>query len=751
MMIRTLTEAVRLTTGLPDAAPRPGQLTLTEHIEAAIRTTGQVIGVAPTGLGKSYALLAPAMVAAAELGQRTIISTESLALLSQILNKDSVVAADACEKVTGTRPAVAMLKGFSNYVCGVAARDTAEAITGTPGQRLSLRALSEKVGKLPRTGNAHLDGRPFDLEAGVPLLLWALGLAEDAPGDKQTYPGKLTPELWDTVSIGPSECIGDSCPIFELCKPRGARAKAAEADIVVTNHSMLAVQAAKGVPVIIGNKTLGEFHIIMIDEAHTLPANVRNAGAAEISASTVNSLARAIGRVLDDNDRQTSVLIRTGEVLATELQSDLDAMAAGTPAGEVFKVKEDADPLERLGDVLIEWARSVKNALEPAGSSSDTKLRLKAKRLSGRLDAFIGSVGDVKLHKVGTARWIELKTPPATARNQVPYWAANASPVNIGGLLQANLWTAPVIPDEEDPVAVALKEAGEPAEPGEVEKYPMTVIAVSATLPARFGYQVGMTAPNVEYPSPFDASYGKSKLYVAKVEPHELEQMYPGWRDGGGRARFNTKLHMQWAARKNAKLVDANCGSALILSANSEAGKLYTETLRRAAKGRWKVYSQWDGLSAEQVVSLWRDDERSVLVGTRSLMTGVDAKGRTCSLVSIDRVPRAAGNPVDDARVEAYMEALQIDKWAADRMVYASDAALLLEQAAGRLIRAVSDFGLVAILDPRFLKTGPVTYKEQTRAVYKAAVKRFLHVTTKMTEAEAFLDANAKAHLALAA
>ena len=751
MMIRTLTETVRLATGIPDAEPRPGQKTLTEHIEAAIRTTGQVIGVAPTGLGKSFSLLAPAMVAAIELGQRTIISTESLALLGQIMTKDSVVAADAAEKLTGTRPAVAMLKGFSNYVCGAAVRDTAESITGTSGQRLSLKALAGKVGKLPRTGNAQLDGRPFDLETGVPLLLWALGLEEDAAGDKQTYPGKLTPELWETISVGPSECIGESCPVYELCKPRGARAKAAEADIVVTNHSMLAVQAAKGVPVIIGNKTLGEFHIIMIDEAHTLPANVRNAGAVEISASTVNGLTRTIGRILDDNDRQVTTLIRTGEVLASELQSDLDELAAGTPAGEVFKVKEDTDPLERLGDVLIEWARSVKNALEHATSSPDTKLRIKAKRLAGRLDAFISSVGDVKLHKVGTARWLELKQPPANARIQAPYWAANASPVNIGGLLQANLWTAPVIPDEEDPMTQALKEAGEPVEPAEVEKYPMTVIAVSATLPSRFGYQVGMTAPNVEYPSPFDTSYGNSKLFVAKVEPHEIPEMYPGWAPGRGRAKFNTRLHMAWAAKKNVRLVDANRGSALILSANSEAGKAYTEALRKAAKGRWKVYSQWDGLSSEQVVSLWRDDVTSVLVGTRSLMTGVDAKGRTCSLVTIDRVPRAAGNPVDDARVEAYMEALQLDKWAADRMVYASDAALLMEQAAGRLIRAVSDFGLVAVLDPRFLKTGPVTYPEATRAVYKAAVKRFTHVTTKASEAEDFLADLARKHLALAA
>jgi ATP-dependent DNA helicase DinG len=336
------------------------------------------------------------------------------------------------------------------------------------------------------------------------------------------------------------------------------------------------------------------------------------------------------------------------------------------------------------------------------------------------------------------------------AKNQLPYWAANASPVNIGGLLQANLWTAPVMPDEEDPVTVAMREAGEPAEPEETETYPMTVIAVSATLPARYGYQAGMSADNISYPSPFDDAYGSSMLYIPKPAGAEIQELYPGW-EPGRRGKFDTKLHQAWAAKKNVELVEANAGAALVLSANSAAGKAYAEALRRAAKGRWKVYSQWDGIATRQLINAWRDDESSVLVGTKSLMTGVDAKGRTCSLVTIDRVPRASGNPVDDARAEALMEALMIDKWAADRMVYASDAALLMEQAVGRLIRSVSDYGLVGLLDPRMLKTGPVSYPEPTRAIYKKAVTRFTKVTTKQSEAEEFLHRISAGSLLVAA
>lgn len=748
-MMKTLTEAVRIATGIPDAMPRPGQATLTEHIEEAIQNTGHVVGVAPTGLGKSLSLLAPAMVAAAELGQRTIISTESLSLQAQIIDKDAPNAAAACEKVTGTRPDVALLKGFSNYLCLAAVRDTAEALTGTAGGRLPKHALKAALAKIRKSGTAQLDGRPFDLAAGIPLLTWALSLPEDAAGDKQSYEGDLTSELWNTVSVGPSECIGDSCPVFDLCKPKKARAKAAEADIVVTNHSMLAVQAAKGVPVLVGNRTLGEFHIIMVDEAHALPENVRNAGASEVSVATVTALARAITRVLDESETRVAHLVREGKALALELNDELAALGRGTKSGEVRKITENEDPVETTGDIMIGWARSVKSALETPANSSNTKIRLAAKRLNGRMDTFIANISAVKLHKTGVARWIEMKTPPKDARSQTPYWAASSSPVNVGGMLLANLWTAPVLPDEEDPVAQAMKEAGEPAEE-ELGTYPMTVIAVSATLPGRFGYQAGMSAENVSYPSPFDKAYGSSLLYIPKLVGPEIQELYPGWAPGR-RARFDARLHEGWAARKNVELVDAVHGRALILSAKSSSGERYAKELRAAAKGRWKVYSQWDGQSTRYLMSAWRDDEHAVLVGTKSLMTGVDAPGRTCSLVTVDRIPRQAGNPVGDARVEALMEALQTDKWSADRLVYVSEAALLLEQAAGRLIRSMGDVGMFAVLDPRFLKTGPVSYPEMTRRVYKKAVERFLRVTTSHKAAIEFLEELSSGDMELAA
>jgi ATP-dependent DNA helicase DinG len=96
------------------------------------------------------------------------------------------------------------------------------------------------------------------------------------------------------------------------------------------------------------------------------------------------------------------------------------------------------------------------------------------------------------------------------------------------------------------------------------------------------------------------------------------------------------------------------------------------------------------------------------------------APGATCNLVVVDRVP----NPVDDARVPALVARLGCDRWVADGLVYVADAALLLKQATGRLVRRESDSGLLAVLDPR-LRRGPWGYRGKAASAYADALKSF--------------------------
>lgn len=735
-MQKVLTESVRLVTGIPDAEPRPGQAKLAADIQRAIDTTGHVSGAAPTGLGKSLALLAPAFAAAANHGQRTVISTESLSLQAQIIDKDAPVVAQATQNVHGKRPSFALLKGFSNYVCTSRASATAEIVTKQEGRRRNTAELQAHLKKVPLDKTSLVDGVEHPNSTLVPLLQWALAQKNAGqPGDRHSYEGSMGDGSWSTVSVTPKECIGSSCPFEDICRPKLARLAAGDADVVVTNHSMLAVQAANDAPVVIGNKTLGNFDIIMVDEAHALTASVRSQGAAELSSRRIGSAVRTLVSVLDEGDKAVAQLVKEGTFLASAIQEELSMRTKGLGPGETGKLGEGDDPLGNIADVTIDWAKRCGKALKDAVDHPNPVISLKARRAVSRFDSVAADIKSVRDHRVGAARWVALedvRNPGDTPLSLVAY-----TPVDVAPLMQRNLWTAEMVTDEEeDEDDAALAEAGEKPEPK--PRTPLAVVCVSATLPSGFAFQAGLDATTEDYPSPFDEAYGSSLLYIPKVTGAELGELYPGWQPGR-RARFDPKLHLQWALRKNVDLVEANLGSALILSANSNAGKAYTEALRRAAKGRWKVYSQWDGTATRQLINAWRDDETAVLVGTKSLMTGVDAKGATCNLVTIDRIPRAMSNPVDDARVEAIMQRLQMDKWAADRLVYPSDAALLLEQALGRLIRSMSDSGLAAVLDPRMLKSGPVSYPEPTRLIYKKAMARFTKITTSQSAAEEFL------------
>jgi ATP-dependent DNA helicase DinG len=166
---------------------------------------------------------------------------------------------------------------------------------------------------------------------------------------------------------------------------------------------------------------------------------------------------------------------------------------------------------------------------------------------------------------------------------------------------------------------------------------------------------------------------------------------------------------------------------------------MYADRLTRAARGRWKVRSQWDPASRSKTIAQWREDRTGVLVGTKSLMTGVDAPGDTCSLVILDRVPRSRNNPVDEARTNSVAAATDTDYWSATNATYVSDAATLLEQAAGRLIRSGGDRGVFAFLDPRLHPKSAFKMAARDRRTYMAALEAFVKRSSDRSVVDSYL------------
>lgn len=697
-----LDESVRRFTSIPTAQPRPGQLALAQDIHRAMNGGPSLAGLAPTGVGKSAALLANAFDAACK-GQRTWISTESIALQEQIGTKDAPVVAQATAAVRGGEPPTyAVLKGFSNYVCPIKAVSTFNRLAGNAGGR------QRQMPKVAQVASLKVDSEAKTL---AQVLAWAAALDPDQDaGDVHSCPVTGADEVFGQVSTTPAACLGESeCPLSGVCFAVRARTRAGEADIVVGNHSQLAIQAATGAPVVLGNKVLGWFDHVLVDEAHKLPDSVRSQGAVKIGAGPLTSMANRLRSILPPSPVRDS-LVSEAAMISRRCSAELEHQLAGRT--EPVMIPSDTDPLSVTGGDLQTWCARAAGLLKRHASKAAPQAAVPALALVESLNTLASGVKSMESPIVGSARWIQpgLEGPEAIS-----------SPVDVSKMLSQRVWSTREPLNPEQPLPPNLREL-----------IPLGAVAVSGTMPRNFPRQAGLYTALKDYPSPFDAAYGASMLFIPGAQ--EVPEDVLGMRG------LNLDAHAQWSIQLSEQMVQALGGSALVLFSSSKTGRAATEALRRSAAGRYRVHSQWDGRGVRAVVNDWRADASSVLVGTRSLMTGVDGAGDTCRLVILDRIPRAAPNPLDDARTEAEMERLQVGRWQADAHTYVSDAAALLEQSAGRLVRSTSDSGMFALLDPRMHIGSPKAYREATRKQYEHALRRFTRRTNQTSQALKFLS-----------
>lgn len=266
--VRVLRHAVDALGG----STRTGQDAMCERAAATFDSGDVLLAQAGTGTGKSLAYLAAAMTAAAETGQRAVISTATLALQRQVLLADAPLVADAVAEITGNRLDVALLKGWNNYVCR---------------HKLSGGYPEDDAPTLFDAGSAHpLEGPRGSLGAQVVRVReWA---EETETGDRDDLVPGVSDRAWRQVSVSKLECLGAKCPMRTECFAELARAKAHAADVVVTNHAMLGV-AAGGSP-----GALPEYEFLVIDEAHDLVSRVTSAATVDLSAGAVDRVARGV-------------------------------------------------------------------------------------------------------------------------------------------------------------------------------------------------------------------------------------------------------------------------------------------------------------------------------------------------------------------------------------------------------------------------------------------------------------------------
>jgi ATP-dependent DNA helicase DinG len=634
---------------------RDGQVQMATEVAEAMEDGRHLLVQAGTGTGKSLGYLVPALLH----DKRVVVATATLALQHQLVERDLPRLVEAVKDVPGLDTSYAVLKGRSNYACLHRIR------AGVPDDQGTLvdvptGSMAEKV---------------------LELRAWAEEESEQGGSGERDNAPRHTDREWRQVSVNHRECLGGTkCPFGAECFAELAREKAHRSHLIVTNHSLLAIDAIEDVPMI------PDYDTVVIDEAHELTARVTQAATDELGANDVERAARRASRWTADAEGDP-----TGDLedAGAQLAEAFEAMGPG---------RIDQVP-QQLGDALV----AVRDAARACLSAFPRESPGEGEADAGRTQAK-GMVQEVFVNAermaAGSDRdvlWL------GEARDRFPA-RLHVAPLQVWGPMRDKLLTDKTVVF----TSATLMLGGD-----------FGTVATSLGLKptARVGSLVAPSDPDTALPwkgldvgSPFD--YGQqSILYVARHLPQ------PG-RDGLGPAQLD----------EICDLVDALDGRTLGLFSSRRAAEAAAEAVR-ARLPHLTTLAQGDAQLPE-LAKQFVEDPHTVLFGTLSLWQGLDVPGDTCQLVIIDRIPfprpddplmSARAKAADQAGGNGFME------------VSATHAALLLAQGAGRLIRTTTDRGVVAVLDPRletarygrFLKASlPPMWSTTDPALVRQALKR---------------------------
>jgi ATP-dependent DNA helicase DinG len=611
---------------------RPGQIRMAEAVAAAVEGAEHLLVQAGTGTGKSLAYLVPALAH----GDRVVVATATLALQRQLVERDLPRTVEALHPLLRRRPLFAMLKGRSNYLCLHRANE------GTPSEEgEGLFDPAEALG-----GASSKLGQDI-----LRLRDWA---DETETGDRDDLTPGVSDKAWAQLSVTSKECLGATrCAYGPECFAEKARERAKLADVVVTNHALLAIDAIEGAPV------LPEHELLIIDEAHELVNRVTGAATAELTVGAVNRAVKRAARLANEKA--------------------VDALQAA--AGSYHGLMETAQPgkVDELPEYLGYAVAAIRDAsrlvITSLGETRDKGLSdedVVRKQAMAAAETLHETTERLLSESPYDVVWIERSDRyglvPASLR---------VAPMTVSGLLRENLY------GERSVVltSATLKLGGD-----------FTGVAASVGLPvegrlpderaaAEPARRSGEDAPpywrGLDVGSPF--SYPKQGiLYVAKhLPPPGREPERPQMLD------------------ELAELMEAAGGRTLGLFSSMRAAQLAAEQLRERLD--LPILLQGEDTLGE-LIRAFASDARTCLFGTLSLWQGVDVPGSACQLVVMDRIPFPRP---DDPLMSARQKAVEDGGGNGFMAVAATHAALLMAQGAGRLVRAADDRGVVAVLDPR--------------------------------------------------
>ena len=314
---------------------RPGQVEMAHAVEEAVESGHHLLVQAGTGTGKSLAYLVPAVQHAVDTGRPAVVATATLALQAQIVDRDLPRIADALAPRLGRRPTYALVKGRRNYLCahklhGGFPDEDADSL-------LSVDQVDEQASRL----GAEV----------VRLRAWA---EQTESGDRDELVPGVSERAWRQVSVSARECLGSKCPMIGDCFVERSREAARDVDVVVTNHSFMAIDAFEG------RQLLPEHDVLVVDEAHELVDRITSTVTDELTSGAVGAAAKRAGRVAESADPLDDA--------GTFLQGTLDDLPEGRLTGI-------PDALSLALGRVRDTARALQSELKPSGPDEDNGAR----------------------------------------------------------------------------------------------------------------------------------------------------------------------------------------------------------------------------------------------------------------------------------------------------------------------------------------------------------------------------------------
>ncbi|HLB47123.1 MAG TPA: helicase C-terminal domain-containing protein, partial [Anaerolineales bacterium] len=644
----------------PSFENRPQQVQMLDAVAKAFNEGQHLMVEAGTGTGKSLAYLIPAIHWAVQNNERIVISTNTINLQDQLINKDI----PTLHEVLGFDFRAALLKGRRNYIC--------------PRRFESIRHRG------PRNAD--------EVRLLSKLLVW---LPESQSGDvaEITLSGPGERGAWTRMSAEDEACTAETCSsrMGGICPFYRAKRSAEAAHVVVVNHALLLADVASG------SKVLPDYKRLIIDEGHHLESATTEGLSYEATQADVERSLKELGGPQSGLLGEVLKTCRDAvppeiyPVLQTQTEKTYNAITTAlVHVGHFFQIVGEFIRNQRENARGNDYAYQLR-VLPGIRSQSDWQevemawgnLDSVTKPVIDNLAKLAGGLSDLSEYEIedreelqsallSSARLLDEFATQTNALVSKPdprniYWievtgdneklSLHVAPLNVGPLIEEHLWNA------KD-----------------------SVILTSATLTTAHEFDYikhrlnADSAGELAVGSPFD--YQKSTLlYVVNDIPEPTDK------HGHQRGLENGLINLCKATR----------GRAMALFTSHAQMKQTAQAIRGPLeRAGIIVYDQTDGSSRHQLLESFRGAEQAVLLGTRSFWEGVDVQGEALSALVIAKLPfDVPSDPIIAARSETFENPFY------DYSV--PEAILRFRQGFGRLIRSKADRGVVAVFDRRVL------------------------------------------------